>query len=84
MITVEGIYIFIMFFFIDEFPPLFRAFSNSLVLDCNSLLLTVQFRVTLTPEVQSTFQSLFSVTMTVHVLHGSRRWIEVIWKCGPS
>ena len=42
----------------DEFPPLFHVFSNFFILDCNSLLLTIQFSDTLTPEVQNSIHQL--------------------------
>ena len=41
-----------------------RPFSNSFVLDCNTLLHTIQFSDTLTPEVQSTIQKLLSVSFS--------------------
>ena len=49
-------------FFSNEFPPLFHAVSNPFVLDCNSLVLAIQFPVSLTPEVQNTMQKLLSVS----------------------
>ena len=52
----------------DEFPPLLvpscqflHVFVSLKILDCNSLLLTIQFPDTLTPEVQSAIQKLLLV-----------------------
>ena len=43
----------------DEFPPLFHAFSNSFILDCNSLL--IQLPITLNKE-QNAIQLLLVIS----------------------
>ena len=48
-----------------NFHLCFLAFSNSFIPDCNSLLLTIQFSDTLTPEVQNAIHQLLLVVLQI-------------------